>query len=179
MPNRNIITRIRCSDWPQSLTWPASLGRKPPHFVSGKAIPDSEHISLRPHDMTRIAHTEIGMRIVLQKTPGLARATGRGSRMPAQAFDQRRSTSSLRARQRGPHCTVPGSIAASLAVEMRRRSPSVENPLLPARAEGTSPWINPCTFHERRTCLLSSTFHTVRAVRPLRTWPALAFTRLR
>ena len=39
--------------------------------------------------------------------------------------------------------------------------------------------INPCTFHERRTCLLSSAFHTVRVVRPLRTWPSLVFTRLR
>jgi len=70
MPNPNVITRIGRSDWPRPLTWPASLGRKPPHFVSGKAIPDSEHISLRPHDMTRIAHTKIGTRIVLQKTPG-------------------------------------------------------------------------------------------------------------
>ena len=78
-----------------------------------------------------------------------------------------------------PALYIPGSIAASLALETRRRSPSVENPLLPARAEGTSPWINPCTFHERRTCLPSSTFHTVHAVRPLRTWPSLVFTRLR
>ena len=99
--------------------------------------------------------------------------------MPAWAFDQRRSTRSFRARQRGPHCTFPGSIAASLTVETRRRSSSVENLLLPARTEGTSPWINPCTFHERRTCLLLSTFHTVRTVPPLRTWPALVFTRLR
>ena len=99
--------------------------------------------------------------------------------MPARAFDQRGSTCSLRARQHGRHCTFHGSIAASLAVETRRRSPSVENPPLPVRTEGTSPWINPCTFHEWRTCLLSSTFHTVRAVPPLRTWPALVFTRLR
>ena len=99
--------------------------------------------------------------------------------MPARAFDQRRSTRSFCVRQHGPHCTFPGSIAASLAVETRRRSPSVENPLLPARTEGTSSWINPCTSHELCTCLLSSTFHTVRAVPPLRTWPALVFTRLR
>ena len=89
------------------------------------------------------------------KTPGSARATCRGFRMPAQAFDQRLSTRSLRTRQRGPHCTFLGSIAASLAVETRRCSPSVENPLLPARAEGTLPWINPCMFHEQRACLLS------------------------
>uniref|UniRef100_A0A8C4QX71 Nucleophosmin n=1 Tax=Eptatretus burgeri TaxID=7764 RepID=A0A8C4QX71_EPTBU len=37
---------------------------------------------------------------------------------------------------RGPHCTFPGSIAASLAVERRRRSPYVGNLLLPARTEG-------------------------------------------
>ena len=159
--------------------WPANFGRKPPHFISGKVISDSGNIPLRPHDMTQIAHTEIGMRIVLQKPPGRARVTGLRSRMPAQAFDQHRSTRLLRARERGPHCTFPGSIAASLAVETRRRSPSMENPLLPARTEGTSPWINPCPFQERRTCLLSSTFHTVRAVPPFRMWPSLAFTRLR
>ena len=66
--------------------------------------------------------------------------------------------------QRGPHCTFLGSIAALLVVETRRRSPSVGNPLLPARAEGTSLWINPCTFHERRMYLPSSTFHTAHAV---------------
>ena len=99
--------------------------------------------------------------------------------MPAWAFDQRRSTRSFRARQRGPHCTFPGLITVSLAAEMRRHSPSMENPPLPARTEGTSPWINPCTFHERRTCLPSITFHTVHTVPQLRTWPALAFTRLR
>ena len=98
MPNQNVITRIERSDWPRPLTWPANFGRKPPHFVSGKAIPDSEHISLRPHDMTRIAHTEIGTRIILQKPPGRARATGQGSRMLARVFDQRRSTRSLHAR---------------------------------------------------------------------------------
>jgi len=98
--------------------------------------------------------------------------------MPARAFDQRRSTRLLRVRQRGPHCTFLGSIAASLAIETRRRSPSVGNPLLPARAKGTSLWINPCTFRERRTCLPSSTFYTARVVRPLRTWPVLAFARL-
>ena len=83
--------------------------------------------------------------------------------MHPRASDQRRSTRSFYARQRGPHCTSPCPIAASLAAEMRRRSPSVENPPLPARTEGTSSWINPCTSHERRTCLLSSTFHTVHA----------------
>ena len=168
MPNPNVITRIRCSDWPRPLTWPASLGRKPPHFVSGKAIPDSEHTTLRSHDTTRIAHTKIGTRLILQNPPVHARATFRGSRMPARAFDQRRSTRSFRACQRGLHCTFPGSIAASLAVETRRRSPSVENPLLPARTEGTSSWINLCRSHERRTCLLSSTFHSALAVTRLR-----------
>ena len=130
--------------------------------------------------MTPIAHTEIGVRIVPQKSLGRALATRRGSRMPTRASDQRRSTRPLRARQRGPHCTTfPGSIAASLARETRRRSPSVGNQLLPVRAEGTLLWINPCMFHERRTCLPWSTFHRARVVRPLRTWPALAFTRLR
>ena len=101
-----------------------------------------------------------------------AKTPGRPVEGHARAFDQPRSTRSFCACQRGPHCTFPGSIAASLAAETRRRSPSVENPPLPARTEGTSPWINPCMFHERRTCLLSSTFHTVHAVPPLRTWPA-------
>ena len=99
--------------------------------------------------------------------------------MPTRAFDQRRSTCSFRARQRSPHCTFPGSIAALLAEETRRRPPSVENAPLPARTEGTSPWINPCTFHERHTYPPSSTFHTVCAVPPLPTWPALTLTRLR
>ena len=60
MPNQNVITRIGHSDWPRPLTWPANFGRKPPHLVSGKVISDSSNIPLRPHDMTRIAHTEIG-----------------------------------------------------------------------------------------------------------------------
>ena len=69
----------------------------------------------------RIDRCWSGTRIVLQKTPGRALATGRGSRMPARAFDHRRSTRSLRARQLGPHCTFPGSIEALLARETRRR----------------------------------------------------------
>ena len=63
MPNSNVIARIGCSDWPRSLTWLASLGRKPPHSVSGKAIPNSGNIALRLHKTTRIAHTKIGTRI--------------------------------------------------------------------------------------------------------------------
>jgi len=111
--------------------------------------------------MTLIAHTKIGARIVPQKPPGHALVTSRGSRMPARASDQRQSTCPLRARQCGPHCTtLPCSIAASLAVETRSHSPSVGNPLLPARAEATLLWINPCMFHERRTCLPSSTFYS-------------------
>ena len=158
--------RIGRFDCPRPLTWPANLGRKPHHFVSGKVISDSEHISLQPHDMTRIAHTEIGARIIPQKPPGRALATGRGSRMPARASDQRRSTRPLRARQRGPHCTTfPGSIATSLTVETRRRSPPVGNPLLPVRAEGTLLWRNPCMF-----C-------AVRADPPWPTWSVLALAR--
>jgi len=133
--------------------------------------PTSRHDTNRPHRIWYANHPA--------KTPGPC--PGDRSRVPhaARAFDQHRSTRSFCAHQRGPHCTFPGSIAASLAVEMRRRSPSMENPLLPVRTEGTSSWINPCTSHEQHTCLLSSTFHTVRAVPPLRTWPTLAFTRLR
>jgi len=52
MPNPNVITRIGCSDCPLPLTWPASLGRKPPHFVSGKVISNSGNITLRHHEMT-------------------------------------------------------------------------------------------------------------------------------
>ena len=52
MPNPNVITRIGCSDWPRPLMWPASLGRKLPHIISGKAIPSSGNIVLRPHEMT-------------------------------------------------------------------------------------------------------------------------------
>ena len=52
MPNPNVITRIGRSDWPRPLTWPASLGRKPPHFVSGKAISNSGNIALQTHEMT-------------------------------------------------------------------------------------------------------------------------------
>ena len=63
MPNPNVITLIGHSDWPRPLTWPTSLGRKPPHSVSGKAIPNSGNIALRLHKTTRIAHTEIGTRI--------------------------------------------------------------------------------------------------------------------
>ena len=52
MPNTNAITRIRRSNWPRPLTWPASLRRKPPQFVSGKATPNSGNIALRTHEMT-------------------------------------------------------------------------------------------------------------------------------
>ena len=86
--------------------------------------------------------------------------------MPARASDQCQSTRPLRACQRGPHCTTfPGSIEASLAVEMTRRSPSVGNPLLPARAEGTLLWIISCIFR------------AVRVDPPWPTWSVLAFAR--
>ena len=67
----NVIARIGCFDWPRPFRWPTSLGRKPPHFISGKATPDSEHTSLRRHDTTRIAHTEIGTRITSKSALGL------------------------------------------------------------------------------------------------------------
>ena len=84
------LNRVLRLPWP--LTWPANFGRKPSHFVSGKVISDSGNIPLRPHDMTRIAHTEIGTGIVPQKPPCRALATGRASHMPARASDQRVST---------------------------------------------------------------------------------------
>ena len=164
----------RRSDWPQPHTWPTNFGQKPPHFVSGKAIPDSGNIPLRPHEMTLIAHTEIGTRIVLQNPWAVPWRPAEGPACPL----GRPTSADQRACHRGPHCTFPGSIAALLAIETRRRSLSVGNPLLPARAEDTSLWINPCTFRERRTCLPSSSFYTVRGIRPLRTWPALVFARL-
>ena len=71
MPNSSVIARIRRSDWPRPLTWPGSLGRKPPHSVSGKAIPNSGNIALRLHKTTRIAHTEIGTRITSKSSSGL------------------------------------------------------------------------------------------------------------
>ena len=37
---------------PDPSPWPTSLGRKPPHFVSGKAILGSGNIALRPQEMT-------------------------------------------------------------------------------------------------------------------------------
>ena len=46
MLNPNVITRIGRSDWPRLLTWPTSLGRKPPHFISGKATSNSGNIAL-------------------------------------------------------------------------------------------------------------------------------------
>ena len=71
MPNSNVIARIGCSDWPRPLTWSASLGRKPPHSVSGKAIPNSGNIVLRLHKTTWIVHTEIGTRITSKSSSGL------------------------------------------------------------------------------------------------------------
>ena len=49
MPNPNVITRIGHSNWPRPLSWPTSLGRKLPHFVSGKAISNGGNIVLRTH----------------------------------------------------------------------------------------------------------------------------------
>ena len=89
-PKRSVITRIGSSDWPRPLTRPTNFGRKPHHLVSGKVISDSENLPLRPHNITRIAHTKIGARIVPQKPRGRALATDRRSRMLARASATRR-----------------------------------------------------------------------------------------
>ena len=66
MPNPNVIT----------LTWPARLDRKQPHFSFGKAIPNSGNTE---------PPTPKPARESPRKNP---RATGRGSRMPTRVFDQ-------------------------------------------------------------------------------------------
>ena len=190
MPNPNVITRIQTSSPESKRHRPNRVLRLPPTpHVAHQLGPETASLRFWQGHLKQWQYCAPNPRDDMNRphrnwhANHPAKPPGRPVEGPACPLGRSTSVDQHARSARTNVARTVHSLAQSQPCWPQRRedmnSPSVENPPLPARTEGTSPWINPCTFHEQRTCLLLSTFHTVRAVPPLRTWPALAFTRLR
>ena len=156
-PNRCVVTRIWRSEYPRSPARPGRDGRKQQHSISGKMTPRQKNIPLRPHDMTRITHTELGAMNCLARTPGSCpsdrpRVPHACSGAPASAGQRACSVCAMRPELHNmppPYCSLPGGRGKkTFAVCGKHARP-------PARTEGMMLWR---THAQTVRCVHSSAF---------------------